>query len=87
MPAGFAQGHLVIRPEYLRFLDKAAEADNTVTGKLYNEYVLGSRIQYQVRVGEKVFMIEKLRQQSYEGRLDDEVIIGWDANDAILVTD
>ena len=32
-------------------------------------------------------MIEKLRQQSFKGRLDDDVIIGWDAQDAILVTD
>ena len=87
VPAGFGQGHLVIRPEYLRFLNEASEADNALTGKLYNEYVLGSRIQYQVRVGDKVFMIEKLRQQAYKGKLDDDVIIGWDANDAILVTD
>ena len=87
VPTGFRQGHLVIRPEYLRFLNKASEADNALTGKLYNEYVLGSRIQYQVRVGDKVFMIEKLRQQAYKGKLDDDVIIGWDANDAILVTD
>ena len=32
-------------------------------------------------------MVEKLRQQSYKGKLDDDVIIGWDAGDAILVTD
>ena len=87
VPADFTHGHLVIRPELLRFLMVASEADNAVTGKLYNEYVLGSRIQYQVRVGEGVFMVEKLRQQSYKGKLDDDVIIGWDAGDAILVTD
>ena len=87
VPAGFTKGHLVIRPEFLRFLQAASEADNAVSGKLYNEYVLGSRIQYQVRVGERVFTIEKLRQQSFTGKLDDDVIIGWDAGDAILVTD
>jgi spermidine/putrescine transport system ATP-binding protein len=87
IPQGFAEGHLVIRPEFLRFLGKSDDADNTVTGKLYNEYVLGSRIQYQVRVGEKVFAVEKLRQQAFEGKLDDEVMIGWDAADAILVMD
>ena len=50
-----------------------------LTGRLYNEYALGSRIQYQVRVGEQVFIVEKLRQQAYRGKLDDEVTIGWDA--------
>jgi spermidine/putrescine transport system ATP-binding protein len=87
VPAGFKEGHLVIRPEYLRFLQTAGEADNAVQGRLYNEYALGSRIQYQVRVGESVFVVEKLRQQPFTGQLDDEVFIGWDAGDAILVTD
>jgi spermidine/putrescine transport system ATP-binding protein len=84
---GFQQGYLVIRPEYLRFLANPGEADNAISGRLYNEYALGSRIQYQVRVGEKVFVVEKLRQQPFSGKLDDEVWIGWNAADAILVTD
>jgi len=86
LPAGFATGHLVVRPEFLRFLRRPEEAENHLKGTLYNEYALGSRIQYQVRVGEHVFTVEKLRQQAYEGRLDDEVLIGWDARDSILVT-
>jgi spermidine/putrescine transport system ATP-binding protein len=80
-------GHLVIRPESVRFLSSAAEADNSLEGRLYNEYALGSRIQYQVRVGEQVFIVEKLRQQAYSGRLDDAVRIGWNAGDSILVSD
>ena len=36
----------------------------SLEGKLYNEYALGSRIQYQVRAGEHVFIVEKLRQQA-----------------------
>ncbi len=87
VPAGFERGYLVIRPEFLRFLSAREEADNALAGKLYNEYVLGSRIQYQVRVGEQVFAVEKLRQQAFGGKLDDNVIIGWNAADAILVTD
>jgi spermidine/putrescine transport system ATP-binding protein len=87
LPAGFTEGHLVIRPESMRFLDREDAADNAVTGRLYNEYVLGSRVQYQVRVGEAVFAVEKLRQQAFAGKLDDDVIVGWDAHDAILVTD
>jgi spermidine/putrescine transport system ATP-binding protein len=84
---GISEGHLVIRPEFMRFLARRDEADNCLSGKLYNEYALGSRIQYQVRVGDRVFLVEKLRQQAYGGRRDDEVLIGWDAKDSILVRD
>ncbi|MGH6947304.1 MAG: ABC transporter ATP-binding protein [Kiloniellales bacterium] len=85
LPGGFTAGHLVVRPEFMRFLGAPGEAENHLRGKLYNEYALGSRIQYQVRVDDHVFIIEKLRQQAYAGRLDDEVLIGWDARDSILV--
>ena len=81
---GFERGFLVIRPEYLRFLGNGQTADNQVEGVLYNEYALGSRIQYQVRVGEQVFIVEKLREQRYQGQLDDAVTIGWDARDSVL---
>jgi spermidine/putrescine transport system ATP-binding protein len=84
---GFDGGHLVVRPEFLRFLGARGEAENCLVGRVYNEYALGSRIQYQVRVGEHVFIIEKLRQQAFAGGLDDEVLIGWDARDSILVGD
>jgi spermidine/putrescine transport system ATP-binding protein len=86
-PASFKTGYLVIRPEFLRFLAKKEDAQNAVKGQLYNEYVLGSRIQYQIRAFEQVFVVEKLRQQAYAGQRDDDVIIGWDAKDSILVED
>ena len=84
-PEGFARGHLVVRPESMRFLASPGEAENHVTGTLYNEYSLGSRMQYQVRAGEHVFIVEKLRGQRFEGALDAPVTIGWDAADSILV--
>ena len=87
MPAGFSQGYLVIRPEFLKFLPGRSGTANVLGGRLYNEYALGSRIQYQVRVGDSVFVVEKLRQQPFTGKLDDEVFIGWEPQDAILVTD
>jgi spermidine/putrescine transport system ATP-binding protein len=87
MPAGFASGHLVVRPESLRIIERREEAENVLTGTLYNEYALGSRIQYQVRVGEQVFIVERLRQQALVGRLDTEVLVGWNARDSILVGD
>ena len=85
--AGFATGHLVIRPESLRFLADGEAAENRLDGTLYNEYALGSRIQYQVHVGSHVFLVEKLRDERYQGQLDDRVTVGWDARDSILVTE
>ena len=38
-------------------------------------------------MSEHVFVIETLRQQVFAGRLDDEVLIGWNAADSILVGD
>ena len=81
VPAAFTAGHLVIRPEFIRFVDRPEDADNVLEGKLYNEYALGSRIQYQVRIGENVFIVEKLRQQSPNLQRDQTVLIGWDAKD------
>jgi spermidine/putrescine transport system ATP-binding protein len=84
---GLAEGHLVVRPEFMRFLDRPDDADNHLRGRVYNEYALGSRIQYQVRVGEGIFLVERLRQDAFRGSLDDEVLIGWDAKDSMLVSD
>lgn len=86
VPDAFTKGHLVIRPEFVRFVTAPKDADNVLEGKLYNEYALGSRIQYQVRIGENVFIVEKLRQHSSDLKLDQTVLIGWDAKDSILVT-
>ena len=66
---------------HVRFL-AGRRGRQRLEGRLYNEYALGSRIQYQVRVGDQVFIVEKLRQQAYSGKLD-EVLIGWDAEDCI----
>jgi spermidine/putrescine transport system ATP-binding protein len=85
VPADFESCHLVVRPESVRFLRTPAEAENSLAGRLYNEYALGSRVQYQVRVGEHVFVVEQLRQQAFRGDLDAEVLIGWDAADGVLV--
>lgn len=86
LPPDFTSGYLVVRPESVRFLIKEDQAENHVRGRVYNEYALGSRIQFQVRAGEQVFVVETLRQQMIGGRRDDDVLIGWNAADSILVT-
>ena len=32
----------------------------------------------------QVFIVEKLREQRYNGALDDQVTIGWDSRDSVL---
>ena len=87
LPNGFTSGYLVVRPEALRFVAKASDADNVIPGKLYNEYALGSRVQYQVRSGDHVLIVERLRQQSGPLQRDADVSVGWDATDSVLVGD
>ena len=86
-PEGFSTGYLVIRPESMRFLDDPSGAENHIQGSLFNEYALGSRVQYHVSAGGAMFVVEKLREQAYRGALNDDVLIGWDAKDSVLVTD
>ncbi|MDP6590834.1 MAG: ABC transporter ATP-binding protein [Alphaproteobacteria bacterium] len=84
---GSDSGYLVIRPESMRFLDDPAEADNHVKGSLFNEYAMGSRVQYHVRAGTQMLVVEKLREQAYKGQINDDVMIGWDVKDSVLVSD
>jgi spermidine/putrescine transport system ATP-binding protein len=83
--AGADELALVVRPEFMRFVDKPGSADNTLEGTIYNEYSLGSRIQYQVRVGEKTFLLELSRAHARNAAPDAPVTIGWDAGEAIVV--
>ncbi len=75
----------VVRPEYLRFVTGESGADNVVTGTVYNEYSLGSRVQYQVRAGERTYLLEVPRAAAIGAGNGAEVMIGWDARDAIVV--
>jgi len=78
------EASVVIRPEYMRFVTDEAGADNTLTGTIFNEYSLGSRLQYQVRSRTgRTFLIEVPRAAAWKG--DGEVTIGWDAGNAIVV--
>ncbi|MCK5622700.1 MAG: TOBE domain-containing protein, partial [Alphaproteobacteria bacterium] len=88
MGADFEKGFLVVRPEVVRIGDNAAEMTNKLSGRLFNEYSLGSRIQYQIRMAEgATWVVERLRDERYSGQLDDEVTIGWQPEDAILVAE
>ncbi len=84
----FREAALVIRPEDIRFLSHPDEAaDNKLTGVIYNDYLLGSRVQYQVRVGKsQIFLVEKLREQQLDVAAGAAVTIAWDTKESMLFT-
>ncbi|MEM1314548.1 MAG: ABC transporter ATP-binding protein [Pseudomonadota bacterium] len=61
-----ARGSLVVRPEDMRF----AEPDDAdaIEGEIFNEYLLGSRVQYQVRAGDATLLVERLRDAEQPAR-------------------
>lgn len=87
MPPDFTGGFLIIRPEVMKLGRGASEVANTLTGTLFNDYALGSRIQYQIRTGGgDHWLVERLQDESFEGALGDEVMLGWRPEDSILVS-
>ena len=78
---------VIVRPETMRFVTGPSSADNLISGKIYNEYSLGSRVQYQVHSGQRVYLVEVTRAASAGLSAGDLVTIGWDARDAIVVGD
>ena len=70
-------------------MPRQTSSRNQVEGTLYNDYALGSRMQYQVRASSTGdhWLVEKLQDEPYEGVMDDQVVIGWRTADSILVRD
>ena len=87
---GFERGFLIIRPEVVKIGPAAAELANRIEGTLFNDYALGSRIQYQVRLeeGDGVhWLVERLQDEPFEGQAGASVVIGWRPEDGILVSE
>jgi spermidine/putrescine transport system ATP-binding protein len=84
-PDSFSQGTLIIRPEDMAFANGTTPAGaNMIEGELFNEYLLGSRMQYQVRASGQTFLIEKLRATTPTLHPGDLVRITWRADDSML---
>ena len=84
----FEKGFLVIRPEVMKIGPAAEALPNRLAGTLFNDYALGSRIQYQVRgADDSTWLVEKLQDNPFDGALGDSVTIGWQPKDSILVMD
>ncbi len=81
------KGFLIIRPEVMKIGDAAQNMPNQIRGVLFNDYALGSRIQYQVRSedGRHQWLVERLQDEPYFGRAGEAVTIGWRPEDSILV--
>lgn len=75
---------VVVRPEYMHFIEPGAHYDNTLTGTLFNEYSLGSRIQYQVHCGGASLLIEVPRTWGGRVQPGDSVSVGFNRSDALV---
>jgi spermidine/putrescine transport system ATP-binding protein len=86
---GFGRGFLIIRPEVVKIGELAHGLVNRIEGTLFNDYSLGSRIQYQVRVegGGVHWLVERLQDEPFEAAAGASVVIGWRPEDGILVRD
>ena len=80
-------GFLIIRPEVMKIGQAAESLPNRLPGVLFNDYALGSRIQYQVRSpdGKDHWLVERLQDDQFSAKAGDEVTIGWRPEDSILV--
>lgn len=84
----FESGFMIIRPEVMKIGSAADVLPNRIQGVLFNDYALGSRIQYQVRSadGEDQWLVERLQDDPFSGNAGEPVTIGWRAEDSILVS-
>lgn len=80
------RGLLMVRPEFVRFLSPEATADFVVHGVLRADYAFGSRTQYKVEAADgSELAVEKLREDRFAGRAGDEVMLGWDMENAHMI--
>lgn len=79
-PAGFRKGALIVRPEHLRF---DASAPDPIRGEVFNEYLLGSRVQYQVRAGAATLLVEGMGEAPRSGP-DRTVALTFAPEDSLL---
>jgi len=84
----FTTGFLIIRPEVMKIGRSAADMKNKIKGIAFNDYALGSRVQYQIRIDQfdEPWLVERLQDEPYEGQRGDTVDIGWRPEDSILVS-
>lgn len=85
----FEDGFLIIRPEVMKIGPSASSLPNQMNGVLFNDYALGSRIQYHVTSddGNDHWLVERLQDDPFSGTLGDQVVVGWRPEDSIFVNE
>ncbi|WP_181335287.1 ABC transporter ATP-binding protein [Hyphomicrobium methylovorum] len=85
IPPNF-KGRLMARPESIRVLGPADRADVTATGEIEAEYLLGSRVQYLVRLDDGYKLtVELSRENQISWKEGDRMRFGFDLDRAHLI--
>ena len=78
LPPG-QHGTLVVRPEMLRFLEPGEAAEAAVEGVMHAEFILGSRIQYEIELADGTMATAEVsREERHVGTPGSRVRLGWD---------
>ncbi len=81
-----SEGLLMVRPEYVQFAAPAEQFDYIVQGRVREEYILGSRIQYEIEgPQDKRITVEKLRQNRLDDAVGKQVRLGFNAEKTHLI--
>lgn len=72
-----SSGFLMVRPEYMRFIDGRKKFQFRLSGKLHGEYALGSRIQYELESTAGSVTVEKLREDRLSAKPGDIIEVGF----------
>lgn len=79
-------GTLVIRPETLRIVAAPGAAELTFAGTITADYMLGSRVQYQIALDQGGEMIvEVLRENAVSGGVGTPVLVGCSATQCHVI--
>jgi spermidine/putrescine transport system ATP-binding protein len=83
--AGMEAGHLVVRPEYLRKLDPGDGADVSFPATVDNDYMLGSRTQFHLTVGDAILVAELAASAATGVDVGQRSRWGFDVSDATVI--
>ena len=81
------EGYIIVRPEALKLVKEGAQVDNVIECKVLNQFSLGSRSQFQLACGKKEITLELPRSEVDLNSVGKTIKIGWNAHDAIFVTE
>nr|WP_289109539.1 ABC transporter ATP-binding protein [uncultured Halomonas sp.] len=81
--ADLESGILIVRPERIQILAEGEAADTEIAGTVQNQYVLGSRVQYEVKVKKRSLLVETMIGD--EWNVGESVRLGWNSDQAFLL--